>query len=72
MILQNIKLAKSALTDNIYVGYVDKTGKGWKDKKDVTDEFISCVIARWAGFKETLTSSDGDVYEITVKKKNAK
>ena len=31
--IENLRIAKSALTDEIFAGYIDKTGKGWKTKK---------------------------------------
>ena len=67
MALKDIKIAKSAMDDTIYAGYVDKSGSSWKSKVDVTNQIIRCVIERWGGFKQQLNSSDGKKYEITIK-----
>lgn len=67
MKIEEIRLAKGALSDNIYAGKLDKEGIGFTQKHDVTSDFIGAVIARWGGFRETLTCSDGKTYEITVK-----
>jgi len=67
MSIENIRIAKSALTDTIYAGYTDKSGITWKTKKDVTDDFLAAVIDRFSGFSETITCSDGKTYEIQVK-----
>lgn len=62
-----LRLGKSAITEDIYAGYLSKDGKTWVKKENVTDEFISAVIARWGGFRETLTASDGTRYEVSVR-----
>jgi hypothetical protein len=67
MKVEEIRLGKSALTDNIYAGKLDKAGIGFTQKVDVTGDFIGAAIARWNGFKETLTCSDGKKYEISIK-----
>ncbi len=67
MRIEQIHLAKSALTDQIYVGILDKDGLSWKDKKEVTNEFIAVAIQRWGGFEETITGSSGKVYRISIK-----
>ena len=67
MKVEEIRIGKSALSDTIYAGKLDKKGIGFTQKHDITSDFIGAVIARWGGFKETLTCSDGKKYEITVK-----
>lgn len=67
MNLNNIRLGHSKLSDNIFAGYLSKDGKTWEQKKDITSDFIGAVIDRFAGYRETLTVSDGRKYEITVK-----
>lgn len=64
--LEKINLGHSPLTDRIFAGTSIKPGI-WRNKVDVTNDFIGCVIARWAGQKETIKTSDGKMYEITVK-----
>lgn len=66
--LDNIRLAKSALNDTIYIGVLNKNGDTWIDKKDITDDFLRAVIARWNGFEETITSTiDKKEYKISIK-----
>lgn len=56
-----MKLAYSKLTDQVYI--VPKRG----EKTNVTNDFLFCVITRWKGQIETITDSDGDKFEISVK-----
>lgn len=65
--LENIRLAKSPLSDTIYAGVLEKDGKKWRDKVDITGDFITAVLARWNGFKEVIRDPDGKKYEISVK-----
>lgn len=65
--LENIKLGHSPLTDSVFAGVLDKSGKRWLKKTDVTNTFIGCVIHRWENQKEVI-SSGNDVWEISVKK----
>ncbi len=71
--LDNVTLGVSPLTETVFAGVSVPLAKGkpgqmvWKHKKDVTNEFISCVIEKWKGFKERILSSDGSIYEISVK-----
>lgn len=67
MNLKNIHIAKSALTDDIYAGYVNKDGQTWRDKKNVTSEFLAAVVARWNGYKQMITVSNGKRYEVAVR-----
>jgi len=64
--LERINLGHSPLTDKIFAGTSIKPGV-WRNKVDVTNDFIGCVIARWKDSKEHIKCSDGKVYEITVK-----
>lgn len=66
MNLNNIRIVKSAIDDTIYAGYISKDGTTWKQKKDVTSDFLAAVIARWNGYEEIITSSDGKQYFIRV------
>jgi len=66
--LENIRIAKSSLTDNIYAGYLSKDKMRWLKKVDVTNDFLQAVIDRWAGFGQTITGSNGKKYRITLKK----
>lgn len=64
--LDKITLGHSPLTDSIFVGTTEKPGV-WRNKKDVTNEFIGCVISRWENQKEVIKSGN-DKWQITVKK----
>lgn len=64
--LDNITLGHSPLTDSVFAGITSSPGK-WRQKKDVTNEFIGCVISRWENQKEVI-SSGKNKWEITVKK----
>lgn len=69
--IEKITLGHSPITDSVFAGISKNNphGKGmmWQHKKDVTNEFIGCVIQRWENKKETIQSGD-DKWEITVKK----
>jgi hypothetical protein len=65
--LQNLTIGHSSLSDSVFVGTLNKAKNKWVNKKDVTGEFIGCVISRFNGFKETVECSDGKTYEIQVK-----
>jgi hypothetical protein len=65
--LENIRLGGASLSDKVYVGVLTKDGKMWLRKQDVTNDFISAVIAKWNGFREVLQDESGKQYEIIVK-----
>jgi len=65
MALENLKIAKGSLTDNIFAGYIDRGGERWRKKIDVTNMFLAAVIQRWAGFSEIIESGSKR-YKITV------
>ncbi len=67
MKVEDLHLALSPLTDTIYVGTLNKKGDTWLKKKDVTNEFITAVIQKWSGYTQTLTDSNGDKHEISIK-----
>ena len=67
MKINDIRIAKGGLSDNIYAGRLSIDGSEWLDKKDVTNDFLGAVIARWAGCKQTIKGSDGSKYELTLK-----
>ncbi len=69
MKVENIRVCHSALSDRVYAGKLNKKGDQWLSKKDVTNDFINCVLNRWVGFEQTITAPDGTEYEIRVKKK---
>ncbi|WEG18664.1 hypothetical protein PQ478_09295 [Alkalihalophilus pseudofirmus] len=64
--MNELRIAKSALTDNVYAGRLRKDGFTWKEGKvDVTNDFIAAVIARWNGYEETLVAGDKK-YKVSV------
>lgn len=68
MSLENLHIAKSALTDTVYVGYINNDGKTWRKKNDVTDEFLTAVVDWWNGCSQEIIASNGKVYKITVER----
>ncbi len=69
MSLDNVKIGMSVLTDNIYIGYIEKNGHMWKKKKDITDAFVNIVIQRWESCSQVVTVRDtGDKFKISVQK----
>lgn len=69
MKVQDIRLAKGGLSDEIYAGTLNKDGQSWKEKTNVTADFLTCVIQRWENETEIIQSGE-DKWEITVKKIN--
>ena len=68
--LDDIRLAHSPLTDTIFAGVLDmrkSTNITWRCKTDVTNDFITAVIARWENQTQTISLEDNQ-WEITVKK----
>ncbi|MDH2997230.1 hypothetical protein A1D22_06035 [Pasteurellaceae bacterium LFhippo2] len=69
--MKEIKLGTSPLTNQIYAGYLDKSGTHWKEKQDVTIQALCCVIEHVERFGEPVVISKQDgtpEYEIIVKK----
>lgn len=65
--IENIRIAKGAISDRVYAGYLNKDKQTWRQKHDVTNDFLAAVIERWVGYEETITSSSGKRYSITVR-----
>lgn len=65
--LEKLRLAKSSLTDEVFIGTINKKGDKWLNKANVTRDFITAAIARWEGQKETI-SSGKEKWEISIKK----
>jgi len=60
--LQNIELAKSALTDNVYIGLPEVDEKSWIAKKDITNQFLDAVIKRFNGYREIIEDKKEDKF----------
>lgn len=65
--LEKIALGYSELSGTVYAGVLNKNKSMWLHKIDVTDYFIDCVIKKYEGSIETISSGDEE-WEITVKK----
>ncbi len=66
--LEDVQINFSSLTDEVFLGVAEKNRPHmWKHKKNVTSNFIACLIARNKGQVHTVTDQDGKSYEITVK-----
>jgi hypothetical protein len=54
--LENIHLGFSPLTERVYMGTQMKDGKTWKDKIDVTQEFLA-MLFHWCppGYQITMS-----------------
>ncbi len=65
--MTKLRLAMAALTQNIYVGRLNKKGDCFLDsKQDVTSDFLNAVIDRFCGLESTIRSSNGKTYKIIV------
>jgi len=70
MNLEKLTLGYSPLTKSVYVGVPNKSGTQWLKKEDKTNEFLDCVIRKWEGTKEIVSSGDSS-WEISVRKLSA-
>lgn len=64
--LDNVTLGLGPLSGEIFAGTNIKPGV-WRHKVNVTQAFIGCVIQKYEGKVETVTSGESE-WEITVKK----
>ena len=65
--LDDLKLGISPVTDEVYIGITQKANpEEWKHKKDVTNDFLACAVARWNGYKQEITGSDGQKYLVQI------
>ncbi len=70
--LDKIRLGFSPITGEVYAGTVETNNVSlWKNKIDVTNDFIHTVVNKWRNKKETF-KHDGYEYEISVKVKKIK
>ncbi len=66
--LEKIHIGVSPLTGKVFIGTIEKAGV-WRNKRDITDEFIGAVIQKWEGFCENLSVPGSDIsHDISVKK----
>lgn len=64
--LEKLHMAMSPLTKSIFVGTIQKEGV-WRNKIDMTQHFLDCVIQRFENVTETIEAGE-EAWEITVKK----
>lgn len=69
--LEDLRLGVSELTDEVFVGIMEKNGMLWKHKINLTNDFIQAVVQRWQNQKQTFTRN-GYEYEVSVKKTKIK
>ncbi len=67
--INNIKIGKSAITDEIFAGITNKDNMSWKHKVDVTAYFLKAVVDRFCGFTETFRLG-GIKYTVTCRRLN--
>lgn len=68
--MKNLRLGLGGITDNVYVGRVNKAGTEWLDKQDITNDFLACVIDKFVDNETTITSSTGEKFSVVVAKMN--
>jgi hypothetical protein len=62
-----LRLAVAALTQQVYIGRVNKAGDSFLDgKQDVTSDFLKAVIDRFGVGETTIRSSSGKTYIVKV------
>lgn len=64
--IDELHIAKSALTDKVYAGFLNSDKKSFNKKKDITGDFMKAVVEKYAGYKENFTLNNKE-YEIIVK-----
>ncbi len=64
--MKGLRLGVGGITDNVYVGRVNKAGTEWLDKQDVTSDFLSCVIELFADKETTITGGGVERYSVVV------
>lgn len=69
--LEKVELNFNPLTEEIFVGRLVPNKNEWKHKKNVTNQFLDCVIKRWENKSETL-SCGSHSWEVTVRKIKSK
>ena len=56
----------TAIGEKVCVGLPDKDGISFKEKHDVTSDFIKCVVEWGGGYRRTITVGDKK-WEVVVK-----
>jgi hypothetical protein len=67
MDIDELRVAKGSISDRVYAGILDEEKELWKEKKDITNDFIQAVIDVFGGYKTVITDSEtGKSYKIKV------
>ena len=65
--LEKLRLNFSPITGEVFVGTIEpKNSLLWRNKKEITNDFIHVVVNKWKNKKETFIH-DGYEYEVSVK-----
>jgi hypothetical protein len=62
----NLVLGKG-ITDNVYIGTLNKIKTRWIHKRDITNMFLQTVLERWNGYEEEIIGGDGKRYLISCR-----
>lgn len=63
--INELHIAKGAISDNVYAGFLDTTKTHFMKKKDITGEFMQAVVDKFAGYQEVFYL-DGKKYKLTL------
>ena len=72
MKLDDIRISLGYMTDDIYIGTLNKGSSMYRNKRCITSDFIRCVM-EWTppGTIRGVVDNDGNQYEIEVRKIDA-
>ena len=66
---EKLKMGVSPITNTVFAGHLNKKGDMWLQKKDVTEQFLSCCLQYFEPGTESTISADGKpVVKITLEK----
>lgn len=59
MAIKDLRLGVSAISDEVYVGKLNKAGNMWSgEKKNITSDFHRCITQMYGGYSVIITSAD--------------
>lgn len=65
--LEKLIVGITGITETPVVGILNKNKTIWLHKTDASDSFYASVIQKFLGKIDTVSYSDGSVFEISVK-----
>lgn len=65
--IEKLRLGLTLLLERICVGIPDKDNQSFRASKDVTSDFIKCLIS-WCGDRGRIINGNGERWEVTVRK----